>query len=569
MKKYGNFKNQLRWISDKAGSVSSEAFMEFTVPSGKLRYSPMFCEILGSSGEPLPVDYKTLLARVHPRERDRFRVAVHSLIEGKIPLYEMEFRLRHSNGFYLWVKMRIKFYYSLLRRKRIAGSLIDVSDFRITHNQLMHATQFDQLTGLPNRTFFLDSLRKLPATHKSLTAVLYIDLDRFKYVNDSLGHETGDRFIKKIAKRLQVYEGPGDVISRLGGDEFGILVRNARDVRFIREVAEGLLKIISLPLILDGHKIYPAASIGILIIESQDLEAETALKKAEAAVYRAKELGKNRFIIYQQEMNPGTDNLLQMETSLRLALDKEEFGLYYQPVVSLETGMTVGFEALVRWMRPGHGLIQPGGFINHAEETGLIVPLGEWVLNEACRQHQEWKTAGFEGLHMAVNVSAYQFEQRKMLAVVNRALRENGMEAKELSIEVTESVVMKDVDYSRQILQDLNKLGSNILIDDFGTGYSSFMYLKRFPFTILKIDRFFIKDLETDPESASIVKAIIAVAHNMKMKVIAEGVETEQQLCFLQKNNCDFIQGFYVSKPVPSSKAVHLLGKKLIKECSI
>ena len=390
-------------------------------------------------------------------------------------------------------------------------------------------------------------------------AVFVLDLDNFKLINETLGHEEGDALLKMVAGRLSGCVRAGDTLAHQGGDEFTVVISADDLSKNAAGIAGKLLEAIARPLTVNGRELVVTGSIGISIFPRDGDEPESLVKNAEAAMYRAKELGRNCCQFYAGEMNARSEARVALEHELRRALDRDEFLVYYQPKVSLRTGRISGMEALVRWQSPERGMVGPDSFIPLAEETGLIVPLGAWVLRTACAQNRAWQDAGLPALPVAVNLSPRQFRQQDIAALVEDALTGSGLDPRYLELEITESMVMRDADRVAALLGDLKRLGVSLSMDDFGTGYSSLSYLKRFPFDTLKIDQSFVRDITCDPDNAAIAKAIIAMAHSLHLKVIAEGVETEGQLAYLRSHGCDEMQGYYFSRPVPELEFAGLL----------
>jgi diguanylate cyclase (GGDEF)-like protein len=388
---------------------------------------------------------------------------------------------------------------------------------------------------------------------------MFLDLDHFKAVNDSLGHAGGDELLKGVARRIQGCVRESDTVARLGGDEFAIVLEDLSD-------AQGILRALSEPFVLDGHEILITASIGIAVRPPS--AGEELLKDADTAMHRAKERGRNSYEFFTQEMNVQALERLTLQNMLRRGLEREEFWLCYQPQVDLATGGVVGVEALLRWHRPDLGVVSPATFVPVLEESGLIVPVGEWVLRTACRQTRTWQESGAGRLRVAVNLSARQFGREDLVGTVARVLEETGLDPRCLEMEITESLLMEDIEGSSRTLDELKRVvgGVRVSIDDFGTGYSSLSYLKSFPIDLLKIDRSFVRDLATDPDDAAITTAIIGLAHNLRLEVIAEGVETEEQLVFLRNKRCDGVQGYYFGRPMPAEDLALLLeeGKPLL-----
>ena len=438
----------------------------------------------------------------------------------------------------------------------------DITERKSYESQLERQANYDELTGLANRNLFQDRLNQaliFSRRHECGLAVLFIDLDNFKNINDSLGHDAGDALLTQVASRLTCSVREGDTVARLGGDEFVLLLSEIRAEDDVSAITQKLLKAMSAPFDIGGHELHITCSIGIASYPKDGKDRQTLLKNADAAMYRAKDLGRNNAQFYAAEMNVKAMERLMLESGLRHALERNEFLLHYQPQVDLRTGEITGMEALVRWQHPELGLVSPARFIPVAEESGLIVPLGEWVLRTACAQNKAWQRAGLKPISVAVNLSARQFRQPNLVEVVAGILRETELDPAHLELELTESLVMQNVEVTIATLDRLKAMGIKLSIDDFGTGYSSLSYLKRFPIHTLKIDQSFVRDITTDPSDAAIAKTIIAMAHELGLMVIAEGVETEEQKSFLQQRHCDEMQGFFFSKPVPATEFEILL----------
>jgi diguanylate cyclase (GGDEF)-like protein len=428
--------------------------------------------------------------------------------------------------------------------------------------ELEHQANYDALTGLPNRSLLHDRLKQAVFTQRAAhpIAVVFIDLDHFKLINDSLGHSLGDTLLTTIAERLNSIVRDGDTVARLGGDEFVLILADQTKGDVVFRVMQRILNAISEPMVLGGHELCITCSAGVSVYPQDGPDVESLLKNADAAMYQAKERGRNNFQFYTSEMNAHANERLALEHSLRKALERNELLLHYQPKVDLATGRIVGAEALVRWLHSDWGVIQPDRFIPIAEDTGLIVPIGEWVLRNACIQNREWQDAGLPAVSISVNLSARQFRQETLVKTVEKILLETGLAAEHLEMELTESVVMHDAEAAVSILHGLKSLGVRLSVDDFGTGYSSLSYLMRLPIDTLKIDRTFVQDIDTQGQAEGVLAhAIISLARSLKLKVVAEGVETAAQLNFLRSHHCDEAQGFYFSKPLPADEYARML----------
>ncbi|SCW74199.1 PAS domain S-box-containing protein/diguanylate cyclase (GGDEF) domain-containing protein [Paenibacillus tianmuensis] len=438
----------------------------------------------------------------------------------------------------------------------------DITSATRTEEQIRHLAYYDDMTGLPNRRLFVQHLNAAMAAasrHERKLAVLFVDIDRFKIVNDCFGHDYGDMLLLQVAERFSRCLGPDDYLARTEGDEFALFFQVAdQEAEPVGTIAKEIFDVLEEPFVLGQNLVHLTVSIGISLLSREDESADLLMKCADMALTRAKEKGKNNYQLFNSEMKSVSLKRLTLESELRRALAKNELLLHYQPQMDITTGRIVGFEALVRWQHPERGLVAPGEFIPFAEESGLIVPIGEWALKEACRQNKQWQDAGLEVVPVSVNLSIRQFMQHQLCVGIGRILRETGLDPALLELEITESCTM-DVDYACGLLHELKQLGVKISIDDFGTGYSSLSYLKKFPIDKLKIDRSFVRDILTDPNDAAIVASIIAMTRHLNMEVIAEGVEIEEQLRFLHDNDCHLIQGFYLSPPLAVPDAERLM----------
>jgi len=435
----------------------------------------------------------------------------------------------------------------------------DITTRKQSEERLLYLANYDSLTGLPNRALFRDRLRRAIARsqrNKTKVALLFLDLDRFKNINDSLGHHAGDQLLRGVSKRLKQYAREGDTIARLGGDEFTVILEGIQSTEDVSVVAEKILELMQAPFRLDGHEVVVTPSIGITLYPDDATDMRSLLKNADTAMYRSKERGRNAYQFYTAGMNAKAYEHLILENSLRHAMERNEFKLYFQPQFDLHSQGIVGIEALLRWEHPEKGLLMPDKFIPFAEDTGLIVPLGDWVLRKACHEAKHWQNVGLEPIRVAVNLSMRQFLECSFVDQVASALNESKLAARYLELEVTESFLAANVEKAAKTLRGLHRLGVHLAIDDFGTGYSSLSYLKRFPLNTLKIDQSFVQDITRDMDSATIVEAIIALGKSLGLNVIAEGVEYNDQVFFLKERSCDLFQGYYFCHPLSGTKLI-------------
>ncbi|HTF36510.1 MAG TPA: EAL domain-containing protein [Myxococcota bacterium] len=515
----------------------------------------------------------TLLERIHPDDRSAIVAAAEAClregrsahIDHRVILPDGSERIVHSQ-----VMLGLE---ETGRPQRLEGTVQDVTERKQAEEQIRYLAYHDSLTGLGNRLLFKERLGVALAQARrndGVLGVLFLDLDHFKRINDTLGHSVGDRLLQGVADRLVATVRASDVIarsgrmdadhavSRLGGDEFTILLTDLRDVQDLAKVARRILDALSAPFALEGHEVVISGSIGITARPLDGDDVETLLRNADAAMYHAKDRGRNNYQFYTESMNAVALERLILESKLRRGLEQGEFELHYQPKVALPEGRLTGFEALVRWRDPEQGLVLPGVFIPLCEETGLIRPLGDWVLQEACRQLARWRDAGRDPLPVSVNLSVHQFRSGGLVESVRRALHETGVDACWLELEITESALLQDEAAVVGALEALRRLGIRIAIDDFGTGYSSFSYLRRLPVDVLKIDRSFVQHIETSPDEAALLGAIVSMGRALRLRVIAEGVETVGQRELLTGWGCDEMQGFLVSPAVPAEAAAAL-----------
>jgi diguanylate cyclase (GGDEF)-like protein/PAS domain S-box-containing protein len=535
-----------------------DGLWDWDLAGGLVHFSPRWKELLGYAEGELADRPEEWFRRVHPQDLDEFKRALDELASGPSGRIELELRMIHRGGSWRWV---------LCRGARLAGtalaggSLTDVTALKLAENRLLVETSHDRLTGLPNEALFLDrvalALVRSSRRPAHSVAVLYLDLARFHTVNDSLGVEAGDELLIEIARRLTGELRLGDTLARLGGDEFALLLDGVRGAEDAVERARAIARSLKQPLRLCGHEVFAQGSMGIALARAASDRPEDLLRDAITAMHRAKRDGASVCEVFDPAMNQQAKERLRLEADLHHALARGEFVLHYQPIVSLARGGLSAFEALVRWQHPERGLVRPDLFIPIAEETGLIVPLGSWVLEEACRALLRLHERCPDSAHVsvAVNLSGRQFEDRELVRSVAAALERTALDPARLELEMTESVVMAPTHQNAERLHSLRDLGIRLLIDDFGTGYSSLSSLQSFPLDSLKIDRTFVSRMEFDEEKREIVRTILALARTLEMEVVAEGIETAEQLAQLRELGCEYGQGFFFSNALDERAA--------------
>jgi diguanylate cyclase (GGDEF)-like protein/PAS domain S-box-containing protein len=556
-----------------AAQGANDGLWDWNPVTRELYLSSRWKEMLGCTDGEIRPELEEWFSRVHPSDRERVRAEIIDRKMGADPIFAIEYRIRQKEGGYIWVLCRgIVVRDPSGRIVRMAGSQSDITQGKVV----------DPLTGLRNRLYFIDRLEALIdecAGKEASFAVLFLDVDRFKIVNDSLGHETGDMLLVQVAERLRSSVRSTDVsarvalpsvVARFGGDEFAVLLENLRNAAEAGIVAQRIVSQFSSHFDIRGRIIFATVSIGIAQGDSAGTSKDL-LRNADTAMYYAKTRGKARFEVFDESMRGRAVARMELESDLRKGIEEQEFVVYYQPEVSLSTGKVVGYEALVRWNHPQRGLVMPGEFLPVAEETGLIVPLGRLVLREACRQMAEWhkKFGRDPRLAVSVNTSSRELADPDLIANVARVLKETGLDPASLRIEVTESSIMESQEVTSSALRRLRDLGVTLEIDDFGTGYSSLSRLHEYPFSTVKIDRSFIKDLETETESLHLVKTILRLAEGLGLTVVAEGIETPEQLAKLSSLGCGFGQGYYFSKPVDSRSTERAIQEALLQHASV
>jgi diguanylate cyclase (GGDEF)-like protein/PAS domain S-box-containing protein len=545
-----------------AARGANDGLWDWDLERGEVYYSARWAAMLGHAEGDLGSDPEEWFSRVHPGDRARLRREIAEHLDGRSPHFQCEYRLRHRNGTFRWMLSRgLAVRHGDGRAYRMAGSQTDISDRKQAESQLLHDALHDALTGLPNRALFLNrlemALQRCRRDPRSKFAVLFLDLDRFKVINDSLGHRAGDELLVSLAERLRGCVRVIDTVARLGGDEFGFLVEGVQDLRQVVRTAERLQEELARNFRLGGHEVFTSGSIGIALGDGDCQGPEQILRDADIAMYRAKAQGRGSYAVFDQEMHREAVEALQLESDLRLALERRQLELSYQPIVRIADRSLCGFEALVRWHHPRRGLVLPAQFIASAEETGLIVPLGAWVLETVCQQLAAWETLLPPEVTVSVNLSGRQLLHPALVEQVRAVLARTGARAPRLKLEITESVLMADAPAAQEVLEHLQRrLGVGAMIDDFGTGYSSLAYLQQFPVDTLKIDRSFVARLGDGEEE--IVGAIVNLGHSLGLQVLGEGVETPAQLAALGRLGCDTAQGFLVSPALPPAEAEHV-----------
>jgi diguanylate cyclase (GGDEF)-like protein/PAS domain S-box-containing protein len=552
--------NSEEQFTQLAGNIPQVFWITDAHHKDTIYVSPAAETLIGRPLDEIRARPRLLVRAVHQEDRLRVHAARKSAADGR---YDEIYRIVRPDSSVRWVHERaFPVRDARGRVYRIAGIAEDVTERKLAEERLKQLAHYDVLTGLPNRALFYDRLKHTLAQakrHGWTIAVMFIDVDRFKNINDTLGHAIGDVLLQQISRRLTAAVRGDDTVGRLGGDEFAIVLSNLGSGANANLVAQKLMASFSESFSMESGELYVTASIGITLYPGDGADQDALIKNADIAMYRAKQEGRNTFEFYSPEMNARAAERLDMEVLLRRALARDEFVLHYQPKVAVDSGRIIGVEALIRWNSKELGMVSPMQFIPLAEETGLIMGIGAWVVKQACAQNKAWRDEGLPPVLMSVNISPRQFQQKNLVEMISDAVAAAGIGPDSLELEITEGIIMHDAEKSGAVLRHLNRLGVQLSIDDFGTGYSSLAYLKRFPVQRLKIDQSFVRDLTTDPDDAGIVTAVIAMAKSLKLTVVAEGVETSEQLAFLARLHCDEYQGFYFSKPVPAGELAHLL----------
>jgi diguanylate cyclase (GGDEF)-like protein/PAS domain S-box-containing protein len=548
-----------------AARGANDGLWDWDLETDLIYLSPRWWSMLGYPEEARSESPKAWLDRVHPRDVALLRAELQRRAGEGSATFQCEYRIRDRAGEYRWMLCRgIAVYSETGSLIRLVGSQTDVTERKSAEDQLVHAAFHDELTDLPNRTLLMELLsaciqRKAHNPDWSF-AVLFLDLDRFKTVNDSLGHLMGDKLLVSVSRRLLTCVRSGDTVARLGGDEFAILLDGMEGLLEAERVADRIQRELQFPFDLDGYEIYASASIGIAGSSFGYERPDDVLRDADTAMYAAKFLGKARYAVFDEDMHARVVSQLNLENDLRRALDRDELRVEYQPIIRMHDQKLSGFEALVRWQHPERGLIPPSQYISLAEDSGLIIAIDHWVLREACLQHREWsRRSGGELLSVSVNLSTRHLSQDGLVQRIDEILAESGVPGSALRLEVTESAVIENSQEASIVLEQLRERGVQISMDDFGTGYSSLAYLHRYPFDVLKIDRSFLGTASPDKEAWDVVQTIISLARVMGLRVVAEGVETAAQVERLRRLGCDYAQGFYFSEPVGAEEAIRFL----------
>ena len=546
--------------------ASNDGLWDWDLKTNKIYYSDRWKEMLGFNDDEISDTPDEWLSRIHQEDHDRVRASIDAYLEGTTSNFEIEYRIRHFSDNYLWMMAKgLAIRTSSGRATRFAGSQTDVSERKSNEEQMIYDALHDTLTSIPNRTLLLDRIRQSLVRRKRYPktsfAIIFIDLDRFRLVNESLGHIHGDELLQLISARLKETIPIGDTVARLGGDEFSVLLQDIDSVRDVEVIAKDIQNSFSKPFFLGDKEVFASASMGIAHSDNNYKTPEEILRDSELAMYRAKRDGKSQSIVFQPQFRQSSLSPIDLDTDLRRALDRDEMELHYQPIISMRDRTISGFEALLRWSHRSRGVISPNEFIPLAEETGLIYDLGQWVLGKACKQIAAWNKSKKkeDQLEISINLSSRQFSDPNLVEGIVENIEKSGFDAEFLKIEITESALMQNAQRSVSMLNQLKDLNIKVCVDDFGTGYSSLSYLHTFPIDTLKIDRSFVHDMSRNFRNMEIIRTIIMLAHNLKLDVIAEGVETGEQDAQLSALGCQFAQGFYFSRPINSSDAALLI----------
>jgi diguanylate cyclase (GGDEF)-like protein/PAS domain S-box-containing protein len=543
---------------------SNDGLWDWDIKNNRMFFSPRWKEILGYNVNEIDDKYETWINLMHLDDVKGFLKELDRHLNGSTEHFKFEFRLKTNKDEYKWLLCRGKAIWDFDNNPtRIAGSISDISESKNFEDKINKLAYYDNVTGLPNRVYLVEKLGDFIVEAKKKNepgALIFLDLDNFKTINDTLGHTFGDELLKKVGTMIESITYDNDLAAHFGADEF-VIVKPNIDRHLASEIASTIVEAFQKPWMIEDKDFFITASVGVVIFPEDGEDVQTILKNVDMAMYNAKDFGKNKYQIYKKDMNKALLNKLETHNDLRYAIEREEFFIYYQPQIDIFTGKIVSVEALLRWIKPNIGIVQPLKFIPLAEESGLIVQIGEWVLKTACEQIVKWSKEGIDNLNVAVNFSAKQFQLDNITSMVENVIKNTKMNPKRLEVEITESIIMENMESTVNVLNELRKMGAKVSLDDFGTGYSSLNYLKKLPIDMLKIDKSFVNELSTNKDEQAIAKAVIELAHSMHLSVTAEGVETKEQLDFLKNYNCDKAQGFLFSKPVPANEIEILFNK--------
>lgn len=542
---------------------SNDGIWDWDLQTGVYFFSIKWKKDLGYDKDELEDTLETWKTLLHREDLQRTLDKIEAYLTSKEAIYEDTYRIRCKDGQYRWILSRGKGVCDSHGNPiRVAGSHTDITEQINLQDRLHSLAYYDSLTQLPNRTMLQEEVNKQikqAEERKIKLAFIYLDIDNFKHINDTMGHAVGDKLILHIADMLSYQIKSPNLVARLSGDEFAVVLVNVENINDVILEINGIFKCLRRPWILEKQEFYISASMGVAVYPEHGTDLATLMQNADTAMFHMKENGKDGFSIFTSDMREKTWQYIQMTNQLRVAIQNEEFLLYYQPQIDLESGKIIGVEALIRWIHPEKGFISPMEFIPFAEETGYISEIGKWVLKTACKQKKKWEEEGYSHIKMSVNLSSKRLTQEGLVSNIKHILDEYNMKCCNIELEITETAVMDDLEKAIEVLQQLKQLGITIALDDFGTGYSSLTYVQKLPIDILKVDREFIKNIINEDEESYIFKLIVELAHSLDLKVIAEGVETKEQLSFLKKNGCDVGQGYYFSRPIPASEIEKML----------
>ncbi|WHH61091.1 EAL domain-containing protein [Petroclostridium sp. X23] len=542
---------------------ANDGIWDWDLTNGNYYFSIKWKSTFGYEDQELENTLEGWKELLHPDDRDSAVQKIEEYLSRQKGIYQNTYRLRCKNGSYRWILSRGKAVWDKDGKAiRVAGSHTDMTEHKVMEHKLHTLAYYDTLTGLPNRVFMEQEMSRIlkdQQENKSKFALIYLDIDNFKHINDTVGHSSGNVLIKDIANILKCHIKSPNLVVRLGGDEFAILLNDISDNGEAAEKVEFLLNLLKKPWILQEQEFFVSASVGVTVYPDHGTDLTTLFKNADAAMFAVKDSGKDGYSFYSKKMEEKTLHYIQMINQLRYAIDNDEFALYYQPLIDLETGTLIGVEALIRWIHPQKGFIPPAEFIPLAEETGHIHQIGKWVFKTACKQKKEWSKKGYSNIQMSINLSSRQLTKGNIVTQIGEAFANLNMSCCNVHLEVTETAVMNDMDVAIQELKQLRSRGLKIVMDDFGTGYSSLTYLKKLPIDIVKMDREFIKNFEHEHESQFIIQSIIQLAHVLNIMIVAEGIETVEQLNLLKEYGCDIGQGYLFCKPVPAEELEKML----------